>query len=88
MNAEEARRLNHEYAAKQQLDEKSIDGKIREAAAQGKARIAIDLSGIDLGYRDKVVETIKVSLVKRGFEVRRTKWRGGGESYDNLVVSW
>lgn len=97
MTADEARRLNDEYALSLQLDSVSIEEKIRQAAKSGKALIKIDLKKIEYSYRTRVFDRIKRDFSERGFKVERSTSNGyadmrdtqtTGRFYDDAVISW
>lgn len=91
MNADEARALNDEYARQQQMDEESINKRIRSAARDGKSSIQVDLSKVDASYRDRTYGKLERSFQDRGFIVKRCKWSGDQRDpsgYDYAVISW
>jgi len=91
MTAEEARKLNDEYALTQGLSPKDINERIRQAAAKGKGFVQINLQKVEYSYRARVFERIKFQYEKRGFKVSRNKWAGDAREptgYDVINISW
>lgn len=90
ITAEEARKLNDEYAAKQLLDLEGISTQIRIAATKGWTLVRANLSKIDYSYRNRIFENIKAHFEEKGFNVKRETYSDmrDGDSYDNAVISW
>lgn len=90
MKASEARRLNDEYAATQQLSVNEIYKLIRSAAGRGRAQVSVSLNKIDYSYRERVFKSVKAELESNGFTVKRSTWSDprDNDSGDDLVVSW
>jgi hypothetical protein len=88
--AEDARRLNDEYAASQQLSVNDILMKIEAASKLGKVALAVSLKKVDWSYRSRVYEKVKKELQSRGFKVKRQSWsdQRSGEDGDNITISW
>lgn len=90
MTAEEARRLNLEYAATLSFNEEDIDKKIRDAALKGRTSVSLPLSKIEHGYREYVFSGVKEIYEGKGFKVKRNTWSDcrDGDSGDEISISW
>lgn len=92
MTAEEARKLNVEYALSLHLGNAEIDKKIKEAAIKGKTTVYLDLQGIEYAIRDRVFAEVKsvYGVAPKNFVVTREKYSGDMREAgsDGILISW
>jgi len=90
MKASEARRLNDEYAAQQQLSLEEIYKSIRRAATLGRSQVSVNLLKIDHSYRGRVYGTLKQQLEENGYQVSRSQWSDprDNDNGDSLIIRW
>tara|TARA_R110002110_G_scaffold99173_4_gene253652 strand:- start:389 stop:667 length:279 start_codon:yes stop_codon:yes gene_type:complete len=92
MTADEARKLNDEYAAKQSLGLDSVYRAIKSAATKGQTSVSISLKEVDHGYRDRVYENLRINLTfgPNPFEVKRSTWsdQRDNSSGDDILIRW
>jgi len=90
MNADQARALNDEYFAANQMDMEALNARIAEAARAGKTGVLLNMTVIDSGARDRVAAQVMDRLRENGFTVKRTSGSDPRDSseWDNIHIRW